>query len=158
MGKKADPKLKALQCKEILRRVSEGESLTRICRDEDMPALTTANDWLWAEYSEEYARARDQRAEAIFEETLEIADDGTGDMVIDPETGLERLNNEHVQRSRLRVDTRKWMLGKMSPKKYGDKLDVEHTGKDGGPVEVEHKIDAIKELGAVLERLAESGK
>ena len=80
-----------------------------------MPSLTTLNDWLTSdEYGEQYTRAREDRAEGIFEEILDIADDGTNDMIVDPETGAERLNSEHVQRSRLRVDTRKWMLGKMA--------------------------------------------
>src|SRR5688572_9232829 len=51
------------------------------------------------------------------------------------ENGNERTDNEVVARSRLRVDARKWLAGKMAPKKYGDKLMAEHTGKDGGPIE-----------------------
>ncbi len=139
MGKSIDPKLKAIQCKEILRRVTDGESLTRICKDEDMPALTTGDMWMRSdEYAEDYARAREKRAEAMFEEILAISDDATNDMIVDPETGAERLNSEHVQRSRLRVDTRKWMLGKMQPKKYGDKLDLNHGGGVTVNIAAEH--------------------
>ena len=122
-----------------LLRIAEGESLRSVSRDEQMPSLTTLNDWLTSdEYGEQYTRAREDRAEGIFEEILDIADDGTNDMIVDPETGAERLNSEHVQRSRLRVDTRKWMLGKMQPKKYGDKLDLNHGGGVTVNIAAEH--------------------
>ena len=126
-------------CEQALKRVADGESLRSVSRDEKMPALTTLNDWLnGEEYAEQYARARDERAAAIFEECLDIADDAANDMIVDPETGAERLNSEHVQRSRLRIDTRKWMLGKMQPKKYGDKLDVDLGGQVTVNIAPEH--------------------
>lgn len=91
-------------------------SFRSVSTDKDMPALSTielelAKD---AEFSGQYAHARDNRAEGIFEETLEIADNSTP---------------ESVQVDRLRIDTRKWMVGKMQPKKYGDKLDVTSGGE-----------------------------
>lgn len=139
MGKQYTAKQRKDLCEAILKRVAGGESLRSVCADEDMPALTTANDWLHSEeYGEHYARAREQRAEAMFEEILAISDDGSNDYIVDPETGLERLNSEHVQRSRLRVDSRKWMLGKMQPKTYGDKLDVEHKGAVNVVIAPEH--------------------
>ncbi len=141
---------------QALERVAAGESLRSVSRDEQMPPLTTLNLWLNSgEHVEQYTRAREERADAIFEEMFDIADDSSSDMVAN-EDGIERLNSEHVQRSKLRIDTRKWALSKMQPKKYGDKLDLNHGGHDGGPVEVEHKIDAIGELGGFLERLAKS--
>lgn len=144
-------------CEQALERIAAGESLRSVSRDDQMPSLTTLNDWLTSdEYGEQYTRARDERADAIFEEILDIADDDANDMIVDPETGAERLNSEHVQRSRLRIDSRKWMLGKMKPKKYGDNVNLNHGGHDGGPIEVEHKVDAVEQLGAVLERLAKS--
>ena len=48
-----------------------------------------------------------------------------------------QVNGEAIQRSRLRVDTRKWILSKMVPKKYGTKVTAEITGADGGPVKTE---------------------
>ena len=160
MGKAAAPWTAASRkraTEQAIERVAAGESLRSVSRDEMMPSLTTLNDWLHAEeYAEQYARAREERAAAIFEECLEIADDAVGDMIADPETGEARLNSEHVQRSRLRIDTRKWMVGKMQPKKYGDKLDLNHGGHDGGPIEVEHTIDAGEELESILDRLAKS--
>ncbi len=71
------------------------------------------------------------------DETVEISDDGRNDwMERQSEEDKERyvLNGEHVQRSRLRVDTRKWLLSKALPKMFGDKITQELTGKDGGPI------------------------
>lgn len=104
-----------------------------ICRDPDMPALSSVFLWLTKHpaFSEQYAKAREERAEAMFEEMFEIADDGTNDYVEKiRQDGSKDIayDGEHVQRSRLRVDTRKWALSKMLPKKYGDKMEVEHSG------------------------------
>jgi hypothetical protein len=70
------------------------------------------------------------------EEILEIADDGTNDTYKD-DNGNERTDQEVIGRSRLRVDARKWLLAKMLPKKYGDKIQQEVSGPDGEPLVVE---------------------
>ena len=70
-----------------------------------------------------YARACEMRADKMAEEMIEIADNSSDDTIID-EKGGERANNAAVQRDRLKVDTRKWLLAKMHPKKYGDKIDM----------------------------------
>ena len=75
-------------------------------------------------YENQYARACEDREENIFEDILVIADDTSYDKFVD-DNGIERTDNEAIQRSRLRIDARKWMLGKMRPKKYGDKLNVD---------------------------------
>lgn len=119
----------------ICERIANGESVRTICKDNGMPAQSTIFKWLAdnAAFSEQYARAREAQADHIFEEMFEIADDATNDWMErkskDGETspGFE-LNGEHIQRSRLRIDARKWMLGKMAPKKYGDKTDLVHSG------------------------------
>jgi hypothetical protein len=93
-----------------------------------------------AEFRDQYARAREMQAEHFADEILEIADDGSNDW-IERENAAGRvvaaIDHEHIQRSRLRVDARRWLMGKMAPKKYGDKVEV--TGKDGGPLE--HRVD-----------------
>lgn len=106
----------------ICARMSEGESLRSICRDPSMPALSTVFLWVskHSEFSEQYRLAMASRADAMFEDMIEIADDSAEDYV-NTDQG-EKFNSEHVQRSRLRLDTRKWMLSKMMPKKYGDKV------------------------------------
>lgn len=70
-----------------------------------------------------YACAREAQADTMAEDMLAIADDGTRDTYIDAE-GNERTDQDVIARSRLRVDARKWLAGKMAPKKYGDKIDV----------------------------------
>lgn len=99
-----------------------------------MPTQTTVFRWLaddrFADFREQYARAREAQAEAIFDEMLDIADDATNDFMerkSEKGEGWE-LNGEHVQRTRLRLDTRKWMAARLAPKKYGDKVDVAHSG------------------------------
>lgn len=112
----------------ICGRITDGESLRSVTRDEAMPASSTVFLWLSAhqEFSEQYTIACSARADAIFEESLEIADDGSCDYRIKPKEGGAELvvDQEHIQRSRLRVETRKWFVGKLQPKKYGDKLDL----------------------------------
>ena len=80
----------------------------------------------------QYARARDKRADKIFEEILEIADDSSKDTII-TDNGIV-LNNEFVQRSRLKIDARKWYLSKMLPKKYGDKVENTIVGDNDKPI------------------------
>lgn len=116
----------------ICERIADGESLRTICADEDMPSKTTVFRWLAndAALSDQYARAREAQADAIFDEILDIADTAVNDWM---ETNGQddvgyRVNGEHIQRSRLRIDARKWMAGKLRPKVYGDKVDVEHSG------------------------------
>lgn len=106
----------------ILERMSQGRSVRSIAKDDDMPAMSTIFKWLMEhkDFSEQYEIASNQRAEQIFEDTIEIADDSKGDYIIDGD-GNEVFINEHVQRSRLRVDTRKWFVSKLAPKKYGEK-------------------------------------
>lgn len=111
--------------------LSEGKSLRSICRDESMPSLQTVFSWMrkFPEFLEQYARAKEESADALTDEMLDIADDSSDDYIQDEE-GRTKLNSEAVQRSRLRVDTRKWIASKLKPKKYGEKLqaEVEHSG------------------------------
>lgn len=135
----------------ICERISQGESLRSICKDEDMPNVTTVCRWLSADEDEDgtdgplrkqYARAREAQADAIFDEILDIADDATNDWM--ERNGQDdegwRANGEHIQRSRLRIDARKWMAGKLKPKVYGEKLDLNH----GGTLQVTLESDAAK--------------
>jgi hypothetical protein len=119
---------------EICRRLSEGEALTAICQDPEMPPKTTVLGWVQADiqgFSIPYARARHIGVECLAEELLQISDDGRNDWMAstDPENPGYRFNGEHVQRSRLRSDNRKWLLSKLIPTVYGDKLDLRHGGE-----------------------------
>ena len=79
------------------------------------------------DFQEQYARARQRQAEYWAEQIVDIADDSSADTITN-ERGTEVANSEWINRSRLRVDTRKWLMSKLLPKKYGDKIDVAHTG------------------------------
>lgn len=122
---------------EICARLAEGKSLREVCRADDMPAESTVRLWALEDregFSAQYARAREIGYQSMADELMEIADDGRNDWQLrmgEDGEGIPVLNSEHVQRSRLRVDTRKWMLSKVLPKLYGDK--VEH--KVGGDAE-----------------------
>jgi hypothetical protein len=123
----------------ICERLIEGESLRSICRDPDMPHASTVCRWLSgnAPFREQYARAREAQADTLTDEMLDIADDGRNDWVMrqssDGSTDVA-YDGDHVQRSKLRIDARKWIASKLAPKKYGDKTAVELTGADGGPI------------------------
>lgn len=116
------------------RMVDERKSATAICEDMGIPASTfftwTQESWVF----EKYARARDMLADAWFDECIEIADDGRNDWVekrnAEGEVTGWTLNGEHVQRSKLRADTRRWMVSKMAPKRYGERATHVHEGGD----------------------------
>lgn len=134
----------------ILSRITEGESVRDILpvkdRPENLPHRDTFYTWLKEDeqLADQYARASDERAVKIFEEMFEIADDGRNDWMEiidrDGECIGWRVNGEAVQRSKLRIDTRKWSLSKMNPKKYGDISKHIHEGGDPDkPVKISFK-------------------
>ena len=82
------------------------------------------------QYAESYARACEIRAEKLTDEILQIADEANADIIgVDEKTGRPIVNGEAINRSRLKVDARKWLAGKLAPKKYGDKIDVTSKGE-----------------------------
>ncbi|CAB4121084.1 hypothetical protein UFOVP154_22 [uncultured Caudovirales phage] len=102
--------------------------------------MSTIFKWLNAfpEFAEQYARAREAQADTLADELTDIADDGSNDWMErkDAEGVIIgwRENGEAVQRSRLRVDTRKWIASKLKPKKYGDKTETTLVGDPNRPV------------------------
>jgi len=128
--------------KRIIDNISlNGFSLLKCLREKDMPTRETFYKWLKEDktgvLSDNYARATEDRADHIFEEIIVIADDQEGDTYEDKD-GNEKENKNVINRARLRVDARKWVLSRMKPKKYGDRLTNIHEGGDN-PV----KINAI---------------
>ena len=115
---------------ELCSYLSAGESLRKACSRESMPCTTTFFRWLrkYPDFEKQYARAKQEAADAFAEDMLDIADDKRHDTVID-ENGNARADSEWINRSRLRVDTRKWLASKLKPKKYGEKIEHEHSGK-----------------------------
>lgn len=119
---------------ELFERLAAGESLRSICRDDHMPVNRTIFSWIHKDdvFLRQYEKAKERGCDAMAEEIFEIADDGSNDWMEKENkdgSNYEALNSEHVQRSRLRIDTRKWYLSKIKAKKYGDKLDTTVTHK-----------------------------
>ena len=106
--------------------IAEGYSLRAILKAEGMPASSTVFKELSGdkEFAEQYARAREAQADTLFDEVLEIADS-------------DRQSDDR----RVRIDARKWMAGKLRPKVYGDKVQTELTGANGGAIEVVGRIE-----------------
>lgn len=133
---------------EICARLAQGETLPTICADEHMPDRST--EWRWRQANEAYcnavARAREERAHAWAEDCVEIADDGSRDYKeVERNDGSKHtvVDTDHIQRSKLRVETRLKIMAKHAPASYGDKLGL--TGPDGkGPVEAKITVEFVK--------------
>lgn len=123
----------------ILAGISDGVPLRQLCR---IHGIGKSSWYRWmeadADLAGRFARARLEGFDAIAEETLEIADDGTNDWIKrerDDGSFDEVLNGEHVQRSKLRVDTRLKLLAKWDPKRYGDLIKL--GGDERAPLTVQ---------------------
>jgi len=134
---------------EILERLSNGETLRSICQSrEEMPPFNLIPMWVSdsvtppiPDFAERYARARLAGFDSMADQTLEIADAAT---------------NEDAQARRLQVDTRKWLLSKMVPRKYGDKLEL--SGNAEAPLVVTDLRKLSDAELATLAQLAEKAK
>jgi hypothetical protein len=124
--------------KTICERMCKGESLLQITRDPKMPSRSMVMRWVndknKKDFRDNYMESRELLHDYWAEEQLDIADDGTNDWM--ERNGTESVNGEHIQRSRLRIDTRKWLLSKLAARKYGDRAAIQVTGADDGPIEV----------------------
>lgn len=122
-----------LKANVICARLAEGESLRSVCRDDGMPSEAAVRAWALddvADFAAQYARARELGYEAQAERIIELSDEcRIGKKVTRKANGdVEEIEGDMVERSRLQIDARKWILAKMLPKKYGDKLDLNHSG------------------------------
>ena len=127
---------------ERLERTAEGEPLTRITRDETMPARSTVYEWIDNDpaFAEAFRRARALGVHALVDQCLEIADE--------PVTTAVEVSDKRV-----RIDTRMRLMAKWLPAEYGDRVTAAHTGAEGGAMRLETKIDMsslIDEQLAVL--------
>jgi hypothetical protein len=104
-------------CDLICTQIAQGISLNKICKQPDMPSIVAVYKWLdaYPEFVKKYARAKDDSADTIADQILDISDDDA----LDPND------------KRVRIDARKWIASKLKPKKYGDKLEL---GSDGSPI------------------------
>lgn len=132
------PELADRICSEL----ADGKSLRTVCAPDDMPSKVTIFNWLRTnpEFLNQYARAKAEAADAMVDEMLDIADDGSNDWMErknqDGDNVGWQVNGEHIQRSRVRIDTRKWIASKLKPKKYGEK--IMHSGdSEGDPIRIQ---------------------
>jgi hypothetical protein len=112
--------------------------MKRICdefrkTDPTFPPARTIRDWITEDESEQgkafakqYARAKAMQIEHLVDQIVDISDDSSLDMAF-TEDGKAFVDHENIQRSRLRVDSRKWIASKLLPKKYGDRIAHDHT-------------------------------
>ena len=146
---------------EICERIAKGETLSEVCRSEGMPPRTSVLEWAATDrdgFADKYAYARDRQIEHWADELLSISDDGSNDWMERNERNNPgwQLNGEHVQRSRLRSDNRKWLLSKLRPDKYGER--IAHTGANGKPLIPEGADDPQRIAAAFVAALTRSTK
>jgi hypothetical protein len=130
---------------EILRRLTEGESLRAICRTEGYPAPSTVIKWTNEDpgtFGEQYARACEARADVYFDALDDVSEDA---VVADTPVKVAGL--------RLKADNIKWQLARMAPKRYGDKVQVDANVK----AEVEHTHSVSDATGRLLSELSGIG-
>lgn len=129
---------------EICKKIStSGKGIKRLCRENPhWPCEDTIFEWLKVHksFSERYAQAKRLQIEVIVDEIIDIADNSSEDYYKNKD-GEMVLDNEHIQRARLRIDTRKWLAAKLAPKVYGELLKIE---KDNS--ETEEELKKAKEL------------
>lgn len=109
-----------------------GKSIRTVCAEDDMPSVATIFNWFRSqpEFLEQYTRAKEESADAMAEEVLYIADtQKVGVTKTIKPSGEEIKEEDMLGHRRLQIETRKWLMAKMKPKKYGDKLDMTSDGK-----------------------------
>lgn len=126
----------------IIDGLSNGIALRVLCREEDMPSWRSVYSWMEADedFASRVAHARDLGFEALAEDILGIADN-------------TRPASEHVQLSKLRIDTRLKLLACWSPKRYGNKQTVDVGNKEGEALRIDANVDNIaltKKIGALI--------
>jgi len=134
----------------ICSRIAGGESLTTVCRDPTLPNRGTVTKFAAGDgpdnqqFATRYAQARESLLDVYADQMIDISDDGTTDYITKVGRNgheYEAVDQEHIQRSRLRVDTRKWLLSKLRPGQYGDRVTAEVSGSVG----VTHDISSLSE-------------
>jgi hypothetical protein len=100
-------------------------------------------------FSSAYARAKAIGLEIRADELLEIADDTAGDLIVS-EDGTTRVDHEAINRAKLRIDTRKWLLERLASQKYSPTAIVKHTGSIGVAVEMD-EAHAVRVARAIID-------
>jgi hypothetical protein len=114
----------------ICERIAEGQSMTSICQLPGMPMYKTIMHWRRTEpeFGKAIDQAREDQADALAEMIVDVVEEGA------KEDELGKVDAGMVAHNRLKVDVYKWRASKLKPKVYGDKVQQEHSGPDGGPI------------------------
>lgn len=132
----------------IFEAMRDGWSLRSYCLHNNLP-FTKVCEWLNTEFCEDYADAQNARADYFFDEILTIADDCSHD-------------KGAVMKAKLQIESRKWIMARMAPKKYGEKVNVDVSGttevKHDGKVDIAPADSAIQGINAIIERVIRAGK
>lgn len=134
--------------------IAEGWTLRQIGKELGCSG-SAITEWALAdnEFAAQYAHARELQVEHMAAEILEISDDGSNDWM--DREGMRAGDHEHIQRSKLRVDARKWLMSKMMPKKYGEFKQVDQTITQNVTVSLEERhARSRKLLDEVFEEMA----
>jgi hypothetical protein len=123
-----------ITARKICAKILDGESLNSICKNPRFPNIQAVKKWLidprFSAFREMYYYARRGAVELLMDEVIEIADNTGNDWIetYDKDGKVNGLkpNTEAIQRSRVRIDTRKWLAAKLIPRIYGEKLEIEH--------------------------------
>lgn len=130
--------------------------LAAICKAEHMPNRSTIYEWIakHPEFSNNYARAKELQMELMAEEIIDIADENANDTLTINKNGrdIDVPNMEYMRRSQIRIDARKWLMSKLMPKKFGDRLDLNHGGQTDNPVNVNMTTNEIKAIADALDK------
>jgi hypothetical protein len=132
---------------------TSNRGVQRICaEDSDLPSMTTVMKWLhkFPEFDAMYARAKALQMEFMEAEIIDISDEPAGDAYIDydkDQNPVAKIDGRAVQRSRLMVDTRKWLMAKLNARRYGDKVDVTSGGEKlptpAAPVLIDARVQSL---------------
>lgn len=125
------PEQKKSSFAHIIEQIKLGRPVRRILRDDDgMPNVSSFYRWIDEDekMQKQYARAMEIRADFLFEQTIEIADDDSDDLEI-TDNGTVRLNKEFAARSKIRIEARQFAIARMAPKRYGNKIDITSDNK-----------------------------
>ena len=139
---------------EICERLSNGEPLRQICRDDHMPAWQKIYEWMARdeELSGSIARAREQGFEAIAEEALVIADTPVmGQKQVFGDDKTYTTVEDMLGHRKLQIETRLKLLAKWNPKKYGDRVQL--AGDADSPIKIEAESQADKMMAALLQNI-----
>ena len=138
---------------EVCARLEKGESLRAICKSEHMPNEAVVRHWVIDDrcgFASHYAKARDTGLDVMADQIIEIADTPQYGLKVETsESGVKEIRGDMLGHRRLQVDTRKWYLSKLAPKRYGDRTAMELTGADGGPVQFSDTERAAR-IAAIL--------